>query len=80
MQGASTKSKLCACDHDVCAYCYEHFHEKDLTCEHIIPLAQKGIDTWMNVVTACRECNHRKSAHTSEQAKMPLLYTPYVPA
>ena len=42
--------------------------------------AQNGIDTWMNVVTACRPCNHRKSHRTPEQAHMPLLYTPYVPS
>jgi 5-methylcytosine-specific restriction endonuclease McrA len=34
----------------------------------------------MNVVTACRPCNHRKSSRTPEQAHMPLLYTPYVPS
>ncbi len=34
----------------------------------------------MNVVTACRPCNHRKSHRTPEQAHMPLLYTPYVPS
>jgi hypothetical protein len=67
-------------DRNVCAYCGDHFHEEDLTREHIIPFAQMGIDTWMNVVTACRACNHRKSARTPEQAHMPLLYTPYVPS
>ena len=34
----------------------------------------------MNVVTACRACNHRKGPRTPEQAQMPLLYTPYVPS
>ena len=34
----------------------------------------------MNVVTACRACNHRKSSRTPEQAGMALLYTPYVPS
>ena len=34
----------------------------------------------MNVVTACRACNHRKSNRTPEQARMPLLYAPYVPS
>lgn len=39
-----------------------------------------GRDGWMNVVTACRACNHRKSDRTPEQAHMPLLYAPYVPS
>jgi hypothetical protein len=75
-----TNSKLFARDRNVCAYCGGHFHEEELTREHIIPFAQKGIDTWMNVVTACRPCNHRKSSRTPEQAGMPLLYAPYVPS
>jgi len=75
-----TNSKLFARDRNVCAYCGGHFHEDELTREHIIPFAQKGIDTWMNVVTACRPCNHRKSSRTPEQANMPLLYAPYVPS
>jgi HNH endonuclease len=75
-----TNSKLFARDRNVCAYCGGHFHETDLTREHIIPFAQNGVDTWMNVVTACRTCNHRKSSRTPEQARMPLLYTPYVPS
>jgi len=74
-----TNAKLFARDRNICAYCGDHFHETELTREHNIPFAQNGVDHWMNVVTACRACNHRKSSRTPEQAKMPLLYTPYVP-
>ena len=75
-----TNSKLFARDRNVCAYCGDHFHETELTREHIIPVAQKGRDHWMNVVTACRSCNHCKSDRTPEQARMPLLYAPYIPS
>ena len=75
-----TNNKLFIRDRCICAYCGERFHEEDLTREHIIPFAQNGIDSWMNVVTACRPCNHRKSHRTPEQAHMPLLYAPYVPS
>ena len=75
-----TNSKLFARDRNTCAYCGGHFHETELTREHIIPFAQNGVDNWMNVVTACRSCNHRKSSRTPEQARMPLLYAPYVPS
>ena len=75
-----TNAKLFARDRNVCAYCGGHFADQDLTREHIIPFAQQGQDHWMNVVTACRACNHRKSSRTPEQAGMPLLYTPYVPS
>ena len=75
-----TNSKLFSCDRNVCAYCGNHFHEEELTREHIIPFAQNGKDHWMNVVTVCRACNHRKSSRTPEQARMPLLYAPYIPS
>ena len=54
-----TNGKLFARDRNICAYCGDLFDEHDLTREHIVPFAQNGIDTWMNVVTACRPCNHR---------------------
>ena len=75
-----TNTKLFSRDRCVCAYCGKQFEDEELTREHIIPFAQKGVDNWMNVVTACRACNHRKSSRTPEQASMPLLYTPYVPS
>ncbi len=75
-----TNSKLFVRDRNMCAYCGEQFAEEDLTREHIIPFAQSGADSWMNIVTACRPCNHRKSHRTPEQAHMPLLFTPYVPS
>lgn len=75
-----TNAKLFARDRNMCAYCGDALDEHDLTREHIIPFAQHGQDTWMNVVTACRPCNHRKSHRTPEQAHMPLLYAPYVPS
>ena len=75
-----TNGKLFARDRNICAYCGGHFHDDELTREHIIPFAQNGSDHWMNVVTACKPCNHRKSSRTPEQANMALLYTPYIPS
>ncbi|TDQ40619.1 HNH endonuclease [Tepidicella xavieri] len=80
LKPALSNAKLFARDRHVCAYCGGRFHEEDLTREHIRPLAQQGRDHWMNVVTACRSCNHRKGNRTPEQAGMPLLYAPYVPS
>jgi len=50
-----------------------------LTRDHIVPFSRGGRDTWMNVVTACRACNERKSDRTPEGAGMELVYLPYVP-
>jgi hypothetical protein len=75
-----TNNKLFARDRNTCAYCATTLDNDVLTREHIIPLSQNGLDHWMNVVTACRLCNHRKGSRTPEQAHMPLLYAPYVPS
>jgi hypothetical protein len=50
-----------------------------LTRDHIVPFSRGGRDTWMNVVTACRSCNERKSDRTPEGSGMELIYLPYVP-
>ena len=71
--------KLFARDRYVCAYCGGGFHHEKLTREHVVPLSQKGGDVWNNVVSACSPCNSFKRNRTPEQARMPLLYLPYVP-
>jgi len=66
-------------DRHFCAYCSQQLPSLRLTRDHIIPVSQGGRDIWMNVVTACRPCNQKKSGRTPEQANMQLLYAPYVP-
>ena len=66
-------------DRYLCAYCGDIFAGTRLTRDHVIPFSRGGRDTWMNVVTACRACNEKKSDRTPEKAHMELLYLPYVP-
>ena len=66
-------------DRHICAYCAKEGSPQRLTRDHVIPVSQGGRDLWMNVVTACRPCNQKKSGRTPEQAGMGLLYAPYVP-
>ena len=66
-------------DRHVCGYCAGVFSHSKLTRDHIIPYCRNGIDTWMNVVTACRACNERKGSRLPEEAHMQLVYAPYVP-
>ncbi len=66
-------------DRHICAYCAKEFAGQRLTRDHVVPVSQGGKDTWMNVVTACRHCNQTKSGRTPEQARMELIYAPYVP-
>ena len=77
---AFSKGKLFRRDRFTCAYCGERFAERDLQCEHIVPESRGGLWTWMNLVTACGLCNGRKAARTPDEARMPLLYLPYVPS
>jgi 5-methylcytosine-specific restriction endonuclease McrA len=66
-------------DGHICMYCGEQFRYKDLSRDHITPLSQRGSDTWNNVITACKRCNHHKAGRTPEQAGMQLLAIPFVP-
>ena len=67
-------------DRHVCAYCAGRFVSEELTREHIIPVSRRGLDTWMNCITACRSCNGRKGNRLPEEARMTLMYLPYVPS
>jgi hypothetical protein len=76
---ALTNPKLFNRDRHVCAYCGRRFVFDLLTREHVVPVSRGGRDTWMNCITACRGCNGRKGNHLPEEARMTLLYLPYVP-
>ncbi len=75
-----SKAKLFRRDRYTCAYCGDRCPERDLQCEHIVPESRGGLWAWMNLITACGPCNSRKADRTPEQARMPLLYLPYVPS
>ncbi|HXD05532.1 MAG TPA: HNH endonuclease [Burkholderiaceae bacterium] len=77
---ALSNPKLFARDRLLCAYCGKQFRSDDLTREHIHPTSRGGRDTWMNCITACRSCNGHKGNRTPEEARMGLLYLPYVPS
>ena len=66
-------------DRHMCAYCGRESSFFRLTRDHVTPLSRGGRDTWMNVVTACRQCNGQKRNRLPEESGMELLYAPYVP-
>ena len=77
---ALTNRTLFGRDRYVCAYCGEHHaNYNNLSRDHIVPKYHGGENTWMNVVTACKECNSKKGHKTLKEARMELLYTPYAP-
>ena len=74
-----TNRTLFGRDRNTCAYCGDHFGTQHLSRDHVVPRSKGGADTWMNVVTACRKCNQRKSDKTLKEARLELLYLPYAP-
>jgi len=53
----------------VCAYCGATFAERDLTMDHVVPVARGGRSSRGNVVASCKPCNTRKKLLTpAEQA------------
>ena len=62
-----------------CQYCAIPFPAKQLTLDHVVPASKFGRKDWTNVVTACRDCNHRKGNRTPLGAGMPLLNEPRIP-
>lgn len=77
---ALTNKSLFGRDRHLCAYCGKVFNYDHLSRDHIKPRSFDGPDEWMNVVSACKPCNHRKANKTPEEAGMQLLYLPYIPS
>jgi 5-methylcytosine-specific restriction endonuclease McrA len=44
----------------LCYYCGCQFSARELTMDHITPLARGGHSTKGNIVPACKECNTKK--------------------
>jgi|UniRef100_A0A7C4KKS2 5-methylcytosine-specific restriction endonuclease McrA len=72
-----TRREVFRRDNFTCQYCGKRTPE--LTIDHVIPRHLGGQHNWMNVVTACPACNHRKGGRTPEEAGMKLLHPPTEP-
>jgi 5-methylcytosine-specific restriction endonuclease McrA len=48
------------CDKGICHYCGRSIPPKELTMDHIVPIARGGKTTKGNVVPCCKECNNLK--------------------
>jgi 5-methylcytosine-specific restriction endonuclease McrA len=62
-----------------CQYCKKRFRTEELTFDHVVPIARGGRKNWENIVTACIQCNNRKSGRTPEEARMKLVKKPKKP-
>lgn len=70
-------------DNFTCQYCNKKLPHSKLTYDHVIPKSlwrSKETPTcWTNIVTACIDCNLKKSNRTPVQANMPLDRDPFIP-
>jgi 5-methylcytosine-specific restriction endonuclease McrA len=74
-----TRRNLMLRDGHQCQYCAKRPPLRDLNIDHILPRSRGGMDTWENLVTACRVCNLRKGWRTPDEAGMRLLHAPVRP-
>ena len=74
-----TNKNLFARDKHMCLYCGDYLYDCELTRDHVVPASRGGTDTWENVVTACRTCNHFKADKLLDEIGMRLLAVPYAP-
>jgi 5-methylcytosine-specific restriction endonuclease McrA len=77
IQRKISRKALFARDGWRCVYCGES--SRELTLDHVVPRIRGGTQTWENLVTACRPCNHRKAGRTPEEARMSLACPPAEP-
>ncbi len=70
---------LFARDRYLCLYCGQPFSTGELTRDHVIPVSRGGVDSWSNVVSACRSCNQRKNNRTPAEWGVELIAVPYAP-
>lgn len=66
-------------DNFQCQFCAQHFAPGLLTFDHVMPRSRGGATDWLNIVTACQDCNRVKGDNTPEEAGMPLLKQPKEP-
>ncbi len=63
-------------DKNECVFCGKHAD----TVEHIMPTSRGGDPRcWLNTAAACSPCNGKKGDRTLKEARMKLLFEPYVP-
>jgi 5-methylcytosine-specific restriction endonuclease McrA len=72
-----TKHEIFRRDHHSCQYCGKK--AKNLTIDHVTPRHRGGKHSWLNLATACPDCNRKKGGRTLQEAGMRLLRKPYEP-
>jgi 5-methylcytosine-specific restriction endonuclease McrA len=72
-----SRSEIFRRDRYTCQYCGKT--TPNLTMDHVLPKHMGGKHTWINLVTACQMCNHRKGGRTLVDSGMTLMHPPKDP-
>lgn len=74
-----TKFNLFLRDDFTCSYCEKNFfYQMDkLTYDHIVPKSKGGKTSWLNITTACHECNTKKGSDITIPKNRPYIPTYY---
>jgi 5-methylcytosine-specific restriction endonuclease McrA len=73
-----TRREVFIRDGFTCQYCGRQ--SGDLTLDHVVPRSRGGPHTWENLVSACKNCNHRKGGKSLGEARMQLKTLPREPS
>lgn len=57
----------------VCHYCKRQVGAKNLTLDHVVPVARGGCSTRGNCVPCCMDCNAKKKAYTPAELILDTL-------
>lgn len=71
-----TRKNILVRDRHMCQYCGRPGN----TVDHVKPRSRGGVDSWLNCVCACADCNRRKNNRTPAEAAMELVRTPRKPS
>ena len=75
-----TNTILFARDDHKCGYCGHKFPSTKLSRDHIVPQRAGGKDVWLNLITACKPCNHKKGHKMPGTRGAPhLIFKPRIP-
>ena len=67
-------------DNFSCCYCGKQFTSRgSLTVDHVVPISKGGTSHYSNCVSACKECNAKKSNRLLSEAGLRLRVKPGVP-
>ena len=74
-----TRRNIIMRDDHTCQYCGKKKNLSELNIDHIVPKAQGGRNSWVNLACSCIKCNSHKRDRTPKQAGMKLLRHPKKP-